>query len=122
MDTTPTTKSIDCSTTHNKKPRPPSAYNIFMTTEIPLVRAENPSLDHREAFKIAQLKYGLLRSLPDIGLNIKIPPSWATSFAKWIEIINNSQQKLFLLKRPQHIHSRDINPIFFVQISKTETQ
>lgn len=36
-----------------KKPRAPSAYNIFMKTEVSKVKAENPKLDHKEAFKVA---------------------------------------------------------------------
>lgn len=33
--------------------RAPSAYNIFMSTEIPRVKRDNPTLDHKTAFKLA---------------------------------------------------------------------
>ncbi|KAJ3030224.1 UNVERIFIED_CONTAM: hypothetical protein HDU68_009748 [Siphonaria sp. JEL0065] len=36
-----------------KVPRAPSAYNLFMKTELPKVKAENPALTHKEAFKVA---------------------------------------------------------------------
>ncbi|KAI8615625.1 yabby protein-domain-containing protein [Chytriomyces sp. MP71] len=36
-----------------KTVRAPSAYNLFMKTELPRVKAENPELTHKEAFKIA---------------------------------------------------------------------
>lgn len=31
--------------------RPPSAYNIFMKEELPKVKAQNPELSHKDAFK-----------------------------------------------------------------------
>ncbi|KAJ3055022.1 hypothetical protein BCR33DRAFT_711422 [Rhizoclosmatium globosum] len=36
-----------------KAPRAPSPYNIFMKTELPKVKAADPSLSHKEAFKVA---------------------------------------------------------------------
>ena len=36
-----------------KAPRAPSPYNEFMKTEIAKVKAGNPGLDHKEAFKVA---------------------------------------------------------------------
>jgi hypothetical protein len=33
--------------------RAPSAYNVFMKTELPKVKAENPGMAHKEAFKVA---------------------------------------------------------------------
>eukprot|EP00122_Pirum_gemmata_P003465 Pgem_evm1s3134 len=36
-----------------KTKRPPSPYNLFMKTEVPKVKAANPDLDHKEAFKKA---------------------------------------------------------------------
>lgn len=34
----------------DKVPRAPSAYNLFMKTELAKVKKEHPSLDHKEAF------------------------------------------------------------------------
>ncbi|KAJ3118126.1 hypothetical protein HK100_000672, partial [Physocladia obscura] len=34
-------------------PRKPSPYNLFMKTELPKVKADNPTLAHKEAFKLA---------------------------------------------------------------------
>ena len=36
-----------------KKPRAPSAYNLFMKSELAKVKAKNPSLSHKEAFTVA---------------------------------------------------------------------
>ena len=36
-----------------KAPRAPSAYNIFMKSEIAKVKKANPNLEHKEAFKKA---------------------------------------------------------------------
>lgn len=36
-----------------KTKRAPSAYNVFMKSEIAKVKKANPSLDHKEAFKSA---------------------------------------------------------------------
>ncbi|KAJ3351941.1 histone acetyltransferase 1 [Entophlyctis luteolus] len=36
-----------------KGPRTPSAYNLFMKTELPDVKAKDPSLSHKDAFKVA---------------------------------------------------------------------
>lgn len=39
-----------------KKPktkRKPSAYNLYMKEALPRVKAENPTLSHNEAFKLA---------------------------------------------------------------------
>ena len=36
-----------------KAKRAPSAYNTFMKSEIAKVKKANPSLDHKEAFKVA---------------------------------------------------------------------
>ena len=40
-----------------KMPRKLSAYNIFMKTEIPKVKKENPKISHKEAFKKAASNY-----------------------------------------------------------------
>ena len=36
-----------------RKPREPSSYNVFIREEIPRLKREDPSLNHREAFKAA---------------------------------------------------------------------
>ncbi|KAI9000146.1 hypothetical protein DFJ74DRAFT_697851 [Hyaloraphidium curvatum] len=36
-----------------KGSRPPSAYNTFMKEELPKIKAANPNVDHKEAFKLA---------------------------------------------------------------------
>ncbi|KAI9342914.1 hypothetical protein BDR26DRAFT_858981 [Obelidium mucronatum] len=36
----------------DKSVRAPSAYNVFMKTELPRVKAEDPNLSHKDAFKI----------------------------------------------------------------------
>jgi hypothetical protein len=36
-----------------KAPRDPSPYNLFMKKELSRVKASNPKLDHKEAFKVA---------------------------------------------------------------------
>lgn len=36
-----------------KEKRAPSPYNLFMQTELPKVKKANPSLSHKEAFKVA---------------------------------------------------------------------
>ncbi len=36
-----------------KVKRAPSAYNTFMKTEITKVKKANPTLDHKDAFKVA---------------------------------------------------------------------
>lgn len=36
-----------------RKPREPSLYNLFVRDEIPRLKAANPSLDHKSAFKLA---------------------------------------------------------------------
>ncbi|CAG8701926.1 1997_t:CDS:2 [Cetraspora pellucida] len=35
-----------------KEKKPLSAYNRFMKTELPKIKAEKPDLDHKEAFKL----------------------------------------------------------------------
>lgn len=37
----------------NKKPRKPTAFNIFMKDAIAKVKKENPDIPHNEAFKMA---------------------------------------------------------------------
>jgi DNA-binding PadR family transcriptional regulator len=37
----------------NRKKREPSAYNLFIKGELPKIKAKNPNIDHREAFKLA---------------------------------------------------------------------
>lgn len=39
--------------TTEKAPKKLSAYNVFMKTELAKVKAANPKLDHKEAFKVA---------------------------------------------------------------------
>ncbi|KAJ3073596.1 hypothetical protein HDU98_001191 [Podochytrium sp. JEL0797] len=36
-----------------KVPRKPSAYNLFMKTELPKVKVADPTLTHKDAFKVA---------------------------------------------------------------------
>ena len=36
-----------------RKPRDPSPYNVFIREEIPRLKAENPTMTHRDAFKTA---------------------------------------------------------------------
>lgn len=36
-----------------KEKRAPSPYNVFMKSELTAVKKANPSLDHKEAFKVA---------------------------------------------------------------------
>lgn len=36
-----------------KEKRAASPYNLFMKTELPKVKKANPSLNHKEAFKVA---------------------------------------------------------------------
>merc|ERR1711998_648040 len=36
-----------------KKPRPPSAYNLFMKKELDKLKKSHPKLDHKERFKMA---------------------------------------------------------------------
>ena len=36
-----------------KQKRKPSAYNLYMKEALPRVKAENPTLTHNEAFKLA---------------------------------------------------------------------
>ena len=38
-------------------PRKLSAYNLFMKTEIPKVKKENPNMNHKDAFKKAAANY-----------------------------------------------------------------
>jgi len=45
----------------------PSAYNNFMTDEIPRVKKENPGITHREAFKLAASRW------KDSPMNVKKP-------------------------------------------------
>ncbi|KAJ3070707.1 hypothetical protein HDU98_006254 [Podochytrium sp. JEL0797] len=36
-----------------KAPRKPSAYNLFMKTELPKVKIADPTITHKDAFKVA---------------------------------------------------------------------
>ncbi|ORY96562.1 hypothetical protein BCR43DRAFT_524632 [Syncephalastrum racemosum] len=36
-----------------KSPRKMTAYNLYMKTQVPKVKTENPELSHKEAFKLA---------------------------------------------------------------------
>ncbi|KAJ3308605.1 Axial regulator YABBY 4 [Blyttiomyces sp. JEL0837] len=41
------------SSTKAKGTRAPSAYNLFMKNELPRVKAANPTMSHKDAFKVA---------------------------------------------------------------------
>jgi hypothetical protein len=43
----------------NRAPRQPSAYNLFMKTEIARIKGLQPELSHKEAFKEAAKNWGL---------------------------------------------------------------
>ncbi|CAG8446739.1 12787_t:CDS:2 [Funneliformis caledonium] len=47
------TKTSKSKETDGTTKKAPTAYNIFMKTELPKVKAENPGMDHKEAFKLA---------------------------------------------------------------------
>lgn len=42
----------------NRAPRQPSAYNLFMKTEVARIKQENAGLSHKEAFKEAARNWG----------------------------------------------------------------
>ncbi|KAI8845185.1 yabby protein-domain-containing protein [Chytriomyces cf. hyalinus JEL632] len=46
-------KKVSAPAKKEKKERVPSAYNMFMKTELSRVKSEDPKLTHKEAFKIA---------------------------------------------------------------------
>jgi len=46
-------KTIAKKSKEEKAPRAPSAYNLFMKSEIAKVKKADPKLDHKEAFKQA---------------------------------------------------------------------
>ncbi|GBB95408.1 hypothetical protein RclHR1_02530003 [Rhizophagus clarus] len=48
-----TNESNETSETTETTKRAPTAYNVFMKTELPKVKAENPGMNHKEAFKLA---------------------------------------------------------------------
>ncbi|CAG8543702.1 7216_t:CDS:2 [Ambispora gerdemannii] len=37
--------------------RKPSPYNMYMKSELPKVKADNPGLDHKQAFKMAAARW-----------------------------------------------------------------
>ena len=41
-----------------KKTRAPSAYNIFMKTELAKMKNSDPEMPHKERFKLAASRYG----------------------------------------------------------------
>ncbi|CAG8522161.1 6417_t:CDS:2 [Rhizophagus irregularis] len=49
----PPKKDTTKDTRASKTKRAPTAYNRFMKTELPKVKAENPGMNHKEAFKLA---------------------------------------------------------------------
>lgn len=51
-------------TTTPKEPRKPSAYNIFMKDEMARVKAVQPTLDHKEIFKIAAGNWKIAKGNP----------------------------------------------------------
>ncbi|KAG9304256.1 hypothetical protein G9A89_019818 [Geosiphon pyriformis] len=48
------TSTVKKETTSTRKP---SSYNLFMKSELPKVKAENPNLDHKEAFKLVASRW-----------------------------------------------------------------
>jgi len=50
--------------TIEKKAREPSAYNVFMKSEIAKVKAAKPDLAHKEAFKQAAANWSTSKSNP----------------------------------------------------------
>ena len=50
--------------TKEKAPRAPSAYNVFMKAEIAKVKAADPKLEHKEAFKQAAANWATSKSNP----------------------------------------------------------
>ncbi|CAG8549599.1 9776_t:CDS:2 [Scutellospora calospora] len=40
-----------------KEKKPPSKYNLFVKKELPKLKAENPGLDHKDAFKLVAKKW-----------------------------------------------------------------
>ncbi|CAG8537013.1 16270_t:CDS:2, partial [Racocetra persica] len=44
--------------------KPLSAYNMFMRTELPKIKAEKPGLDHKEAFKLVAKAWALSAENP----------------------------------------------------------
>jgi hypothetical protein len=47
-----------------KTPRAPSAYNIFMKSEIAKVKKANPKFEHKEAFAAAAANWGKAKENP----------------------------------------------------------
>ncbi|CAG8524666.1 6316_t:CDS:2 [Ambispora leptoticha] len=47
------TKASKSKVKSNGPKKPQTAYNKFMQTELPKVKAENPLLQHKDAFKLA---------------------------------------------------------------------
>ena len=47
------TTTAKAAKSEGKAKRAPSAYNVFMKSEIAKVKKANASLDHKEAFKVA---------------------------------------------------------------------
>ncbi|CAG8788169.1 3152_t:CDS:2, partial [Dentiscutata erythropus] len=35
-----------------KEKKPPTVYNLFMRSQLPKIKAENPGLEHKAAFKL----------------------------------------------------------------------
>ncbi|PKY13645.1 hypothetical protein RhiirB3_399165 [Rhizophagus irregularis] len=48
-----TNEANETSETNETTKRAPTAYNRFLKTELPKVKAENPGMNHKEAFKLA---------------------------------------------------------------------
>ena len=50
-----------------KATRQPSPYNMFMSQEIHRVKAANPGIDHKEAFKMAAANWKDSPANPRVG-------------------------------------------------------
>ncbi|CAG8557177.1 13101_t:CDS:2 [Ambispora gerdemannii] len=51
------TKAPKSKVKSNGPKKPPNAYNKFMQTELPKVKAENPTLQHKDAFKLVASRW-----------------------------------------------------------------